>query len=229
MNLMKNCLWLALSLLTAGCASTLTYRLADASVPPEQIVAVWIPVKLEPLTIDGRPTVRTMLAGNERYRYELAPGPHAISVQYAGLTEAPDQLESVQVVPVTVTVAGLAGHQYLLQYEENDPAIVWLDSPLRVAVTVADITTNTALIQAWSKRLRPERSPTAPVPGALVGLQQAWLQAGEAERGDFMKWTVTQAAPSAEGPAALHALQEAWRRAEATERGAFMQWTTQRP
>ena len=253
MNTLKSCLWLAtLTILTGGCASTSTYRIADASVAPDRIVSVWIPVMLEPLTIDKRPVDRDLIPTTERYRYELAPGVHEIVVRYSGFTDIPGKMDIVRSLPVFVTLDGLPGHHYVLDYDAHADDIRLGKTDIRPDVSAVDITTNAALIRSWQSASRPGLSPVLPraaapvtrpakisaasaptIPsreaaatGALPKLQQSWQQAGESDRGEFMQWTVLQTNPSTESSSVLHQLQEAWQHANDSERGNFMKWTT---
>ena len=121
MNIVKSCLGLvALMMFAGGCVSTSTYRIADAGVAPDRIVSVWIPVMLEPLTIDNQPVDRDLIPTTVRYRYELAPGVHEIVVRYSGFTDIPEKLDVVRSLPVFVTMDGLPGHHYVLDYDAHD-------------------------------------------------------------------------------------------------------------
>lgn len=253
MNIFKSCLWLAaLTMFTGGCASTSTYRIADPGVAPDRIVSVWIPVMLEPLTIDSRPVDRDLIPTTERYRYELAPGVHEIVVRYSGFTDIPEKLDVVRSLPVFVTMDGLPGHHYVLDYDAHASDIRLGKTNIRPNVSIVDITTNTALISSWQSASRPGQSPALPKAAApvirsakapaasstnspsreaaitdlLAQLQQSWRQAGESDRGEFMQWIVLQTNPSAESSSVLHQLQEAWQQANDSERGKFLKWTT---
>jgi hypothetical protein len=209
---------------------------------------------LEPLTIDSRPVERDLIPTTERYRYELAPGTHEIVVRYSGFTDIPEKMDVVRSAPVFVTLNGLPGHHYVLDYDAHDNDIRLGKPILCPNVSIVDITTNTALIRSWEGSSRPGQSPAAPkaaspvirrgkapmasstnipareaaIPGILVQLQESWRQAGEFERGEFMQWTVMSTNPSAESSSALYQLQEAWLKAGDSERGEFLKWTTLR-
>jgi len=253
MNILKSFLWLAALMVAGGCASTSIYRIADAGVAPDCIVSVWIPVMLEPLTIDDRPVDRDLIPTTTRYRYELAPGVHKIVVRYSGFTDIPGQVEIVRSLPVFVTMDGLPGHHYVMDYDAHAGDIRLGKTEFRPDVSIVDITTNTALIRSWEGSAQPGQSPVlpkeaAPVmrpakapaassmntpsraaasPDALVQLQQGWQQADESDRGEFMQWIVLRTNPSVEASGVLHQLQEAWQKAAEPERRQFLKWTVQ--
>ncbi|MFH1477456.1 MAG: DUF2057 family protein [Verrucomicrobiota bacterium] len=254
MNILKSFLWLAaLIMFTGGCASTSIHRIADAGVAPDRIVSVWIPVMLEPLTIDDRPVDRDLIPTTTRYRYELAPGVHKIVVRYSGFTDIPEQVEIVRSLPVFVTMNGLPGHHYVMNYDAHAGDIRLGKTDFRPNVSIVDITTNTALIRSWKGSAQPGQSPVLPkeavpvirpdkapvvsstnipsrdaaISGALVQLQQSWRQADESDRGEFMQWIVLRTNPSVETSSALHQLQEAWQKAAEPERRQFLKWTVQ--
>src|SRR5450759_1049109 len=150
MNVLRSCLCLvALTMFACGCASTSTYRIAGPGVAPDRIVSVWIPVMLEPLTIDNQPVDRDLIPTTVRYRYELTPGVHKIVVRYSGFTDIPDKLDTVRSLPVFVTLDGIPGHHYVLDYDAHANDIRLGKTDLRPDVSVVDITTNMALIQSW--------------------------------------------------------------------------------
>jgi uncharacterized protein YccT (UPF0319 family) len=235
---------LACLLLGGGCAATSTYRLADASIPPEQIVSVWIPVMLDPLTIDRRPAARDLIPTGERYRYELAPGAHEIAVRYSGFTDVPEEIDIVRSLPVTVAFNGLPGHHYRLEYDAHANAIRFGQGEIRPNVSVTDITTNKALIDSWTKHASrpppPPKTGSQPTPvtstnlsvgpvaesGISARLRQGWQQAGETERGAFLQWIVTAGNPPLAPAGALRQLQETWRQAGDAERGEFLKWAS---
>ena len=254
MNILKLSPWLtALMMFTGGCASTSIYRIADAGVAPDRIVSVWIPVMLEPLTIDDRPVDRDLIPTTKRYRYELAPGVHKIVVRYSGFTDIPGQVEIVRSLPVSATMTGKPGHHYVMDYNAHAGDIRLGQTDFCPNVSIVDITTNAALIRSWERSSRSGQSPVLPkeaapvirpdkataaastnipsraaaIPDALVQLQQGWRQADESDRGEFMQWIVLRTSSSVEASSALHQLQEAWQKAAEPERRQFLKWTVQ--
>jgi hypothetical protein len=213
---------LCVVLLLAGCSSILTYRTFDPPRSPDQVAALWIPINLEPLNVDGQKTGPHFIPVSDRYKIELLPGRHTFVVRYSGIAGGPssEQEEMISSPPVTVAVEAAQGHTYRLTYTRADIDLLFTRQLTNIAIHVEDITANSALVKqlnrGWHTRNIIIHAPTgeavpaaAPMPASplptqasaqatnsnsavLAQLKHWWRQADETERGEFLKWTVQQ-------------------------------------
>ncbi len=219
MRLPKTGFSLLAVLLFAGCSSIMTYRTFDPPRPADQVAALWIPINLEPLSVDGQKTGPHFIPVSDRYKIELLPGAHTFVVRYSGLAGGPsfEQEEMFNSPPVTVKLEAVQGHTYRLTCARADIDLLFAKQATNIAIQVEDITANPALVKQLNHGVHTrsvvirepaaEAAPAAAHPGtvaapapaaansdpaALDQLKHWWRQADETERGEFLKWTVQQ-------------------------------------
>ncbi len=207
------------ALLLSGCATYLTYQMPGIPADASQVAVLWVPVNLDPLEVNGHPIGPHLMAVNNRFKIELPPGRHAITVRYAGLAGGPaiEQEQMIRSPPVTVALEAAAGRQYRLAYARPDVDLYVEKTLTNIPVRVEDMTADSALVRRYARggshRIVvppvPEATPASapppapPTPGgsnSAAQLKHWWSRASEAERGDFLKWTVQPAGSNATAP-----------------------------
>jgi len=212
-------------LLLAGCSSIVTYRTFEQPRSPDQVAALWIPINLEPLEVDGQKTGPHFIPISDRYKIELLPGTHMLLVRYSGLAGGPscEQEEMLNSPPVTVTLKAAPGHTYRLTYARADIDLLFARQSTNITVRIEDITADQALIKhlnhGWRTRSviihepAPKAAPsTTQTPGTPAAAPLP---------------TQTAAQTAANDPTALGQMKQWWRQADETERGEFLKWTVQ--
>ncbi len=213
------------TLLAAGCSSIVTYRTFEQPPSPDQVAALWIPINLEPLEVDGQKAGPHFIPVSDRYKIELLPGAHMLLVRYSGLAGGPscEQEGMLNSPPIPVTLKAAPGRTYRLTYARSDIELLFTRQLTNITVRVEDITADPALIKhlnrGWLTRSVSIHDPyqktalsTLRTPGASVA---APLPAQ----------TATQTA--VHDLTALGQLKQWWHQADETERGEFLKWIVQ--
>jgi len=216
-------------LLLAGCSSIVTYRTFDQPRSPDQVAALWIPINLEPLDVDGKKVGPHYIPVSDRYKIELLPGAHTFVVRYSGVAGGPscEQEEMINSPPVTLTLDAVPGHTYRLAYDRDDIALLFAKQLTNITVRVEDITANAALVKqlnrGWQTRnvmLNKPSVTTTPASAPKPATLPATAPTVPPPAPPPAKATEPQ-------PTASDQLKQWWRQADETERGEFLKWTVQ--
>ena len=148
----------------SGCSSIMTYRTFDPPRPPDQVAALWIPINLEPLEVDGQKTGPHFIPVSDRYKIELLPGAHTFAVRYSGLAGGPssEQEEMINSPPVAVTLEAAPGHTYRLAYAQADIDLLFARQLTNISISVEDITANPALVKRLNHGVDADGRPLNP-------------------------------------------------------------------
>lgn len=212
-------------LLMAGCSSIVTYHTFDQPQSPDQIAALWIPINLEPLEVNGYQTGPHFIPVSDRYKIELLPGTHTFLVRYSGSAGGPsgEQEEMLNSPPVAVTLQADPGHTYRLNYARADIDRLFARQSTNITIRVEDITADQALIEHLNRGWRTRNvSLHAPAQKAAPSTTQTPGAPAAAPLP-----TRTAAPTAAHETTALGQLKQWWRQADENERGQFLKWIVQ--
>lgn len=218
---------ISLLIFLAGCTGVKTCRTFNGNVPADQISVLWMPVNIDVLRVDNREMRMNIMPINDRCKYELLPGRHALSLRYYAQTPAvaEDQREIIRSPAVAFAFDGAPGRHYLLRYQTPDADAMFGRTITNLTVWVEDITGDKALLAKWEGK--PAERKSAGAVGVITSAPPV-ASAASTNVGFVNSPASAVALPSAGETENLKQLKTWWVRAGERERGEFMKWTIER-